>query len=672
MSESQLDFLLQVLQATADSKGDARVIDPLLEANQEKLDINFAQVLRSWADVTLAALEIEKTRKNTVVVIGNFSNYMQEFPRGNRANNLEIAIAGYEIVLTVFTQDRFPYEWATTQNNLGAAYSHRIQGTKSENLELAIFCYQQALQEYARDRFPNEWARTQNNLGNAYSQRIQGNKAANLETAIFYYQQALQEYTPEAFPQDYAGTAFSLGLAYKVAERFADAYNILQSAIDVLESLPSDIISSGQIKQKLAKEWHELYRCMVEVCLELKYYNQAVEYIERSKTQKLASLLTNQSLPKPHPLISFIEIQGLLDNHTAIVQWFIFDDCFRAFIITKQNQTPRIWKSTAEDLQALDNWYHRYLENYSTNQSLWINQLTAQLQKLADILHINDVLNLIPNTCKSLIFIPHRYLHLLPLHALPLTENRENYLLDKFSGGVRYAPSCQLLKFAKNREYQPQKSLLAIQYPHENRRYPNLEVEAIQGYFNSTIILEKAQVTKPALLEAIASYPDVQVVHFSGRCYFDSKNINLEKCLTLGDIFPLNLPECRLVTISACETILANYASNNDEYIGLPTAFLQAGSSSVVSSLWSVNDFATAVLMIRFYDNLHSLPVAQALREAQLWLRNATKSQFIHWMKNHSKINEQHQQTIQQYLKWYKPDDKPLNEPVNWAGFCAF
>ncbi|MBE9036812.1 CHAT domain-containing protein [aff. Roholtiella sp. LEGE 12411] len=964
ISNSQLDFLLQVLQATADSDGDAKVIHPLLEANQEKLDMNFAQILRSWAMATLSDLEID-TAQNTLIDILNFSNRMQDFPLGNRRNNLEIAITGYEIALTVFTQDRFPekwamtqnnlgtayrnriqgekadnleiaiscyqkallertrdrfpfewattqnnlgnaysnrirgeradnlevaikcyqdslleytrdrfpdewamtqnnlglayskrirgeradnleiaikclqdvlleytrdrfpyewartqnnlgnaysdrirgekadnlelaikcyqdslpeytrdrfpYEWANTQNNLGNAYLYRIRGEKADNLEVAIKCYQDVLPEYTRDRFPYEWANTQNNLGNAYSDRIRGERADNLELAIKCYQDALLEYTRQALPQNHATTASNLGLAYVDAKRFADAYNIFKSAIDTVEFLRGEIFSGDEIKQKLAEEWNQLYSYMVEVCLELKYDDQAVEYIERSKTRNLVELLANQGSPALHQLqqqiaeekrrlaaadnseptslnqlrqqrqelikqviplehIRFAEIQRLLDNHTAILQWYIFNDCFRTFIITSENQTPRIWKSTAEDLEALDNWTNEYLETYYTEKDRWRHQLAAKLQELADILHINDVLDLVPNTCNAVILVPHRYLHLLPLHALPLdsvfsaptevliggsrrsnfslrfknnlfnhrdTEDaeRESYLLDRFPNGVRYAPSCQLLKFAQKREYQPQQSLFAIQDPSDNLIYTNMEVEAIQRNFHPTTVLKKAQATKQALLQAVANSPDVQVIHLSCHGYFDIESpvnsaialadcvsstlpasnrqreladgntLDLEKCLTLVDIFNLNLPECRLVTLSACETGLTSPRSTSDEYIGLASGFLKAGSSSVVSSLWSVDDFATALLMIRFYDNLPTLPIAQALREAQHWLRNATQPDLIKWTEQHPNINEENKQTIQHRLEKHygceNSNDQPFGKPAAWAGFCA-
>ncbi|OUL24047.1 hypothetical protein BV372_29325, partial [Nostoc sp. T09] len=122
-------FLLEILQATADSNGDPQVIYSLLAANTDKLDRIFAELLRHWATNTLAAAETE-TATSIAAVIGNFSNLIKQFPLGSKANNIKIAITGYEIALTVYTQSAFPVDWATTQNNLGIAYADRIFGER--------------------------------------------------------------------------------------------------------------------------------------------------------------------------------------------------------------------------------------------------------------------------------------------------------------------------------------------------------------------------------------------------------------------------------------------------------------------------------------------------------------------------------------------------------------
>ncbi|NEQ63530.1 MAG: tetratricopeptide repeat protein, partial [Moorea sp. SIO4A1] len=170
-ADSQFNFLMEVLRATAKSKGNPQVVYPLLQTNLDQIDDNLAVLLRDWATAKLAEVEPELARRIAIDIV-NFSTLIQEFPRGSRATNLEIAMTGYEVVGTVFTRKAFPVDWATTQNNLGNTYGNRIKGEKADNLEAAITAFQAALQVRTREAFPVDWATTQNNLGNAYSDRI--------------------------------------------------------------------------------------------------------------------------------------------------------------------------------------------------------------------------------------------------------------------------------------------------------------------------------------------------------------------------------------------------------------------------------------------------------------------------------------------------------------------
>jgi CHAT domain-containing protein len=77
----------------------------------------------------------------------------------------------------------------------------------------------------------------------------------------------------------------------------------------------------------------------------------------------------------------------------------------------------------------------------------------------------------------------------------------------------------------------------------------------------------------------------------------------------------------RLVILSACETGLGKW-SGGDEIAGLNRAFLAAGAKVVVSSLWSVSDESTVLLMKEFHRGLHDgLAPAVALRDAELAVR---------------------------------------------------
>src|SRR4028119_758401 len=212
--EPYRDFLLQILQVTQDSKGDQRVVYPLLFANLNKLDENLVEILYNEAMARLSEVELEQAQ-TIAGDINNFSILIGNFPLGSRATNLEIAITGYKIAATVFTHCAFPQDWAMTQNNLGNAYYQRICGDQAQNLETAIAAYKAALQVCTREEFPEDWAETQSNLGTAYLYRIRGNQAENLEIGIALYIDALQVYTPEMFPEQWARTQNNLGTAYR-------------------------------------------------------------------------------------------------------------------------------------------------------------------------------------------------------------------------------------------------------------------------------------------------------------------------------------------------------------------------------------------------------------------------------------------------------------------------
>jgi len=108
---------------------------------------------------------------------------------------------------------------------------------------------------------------------------------------------------------------------------------------------------------------------------------------------------------------------------------------------------------------------------------------------------------------------------------------------------------------------------------------------------------------------------DYDVIHFATHGFFNKANplfsgVQLEPDaqndgrLEVYEILGLHL-RARLVTLSACETALGGgYFTEipaGDEFVGLTRAFLSAGTSTVIASLWEVNDSSTARLMGGFY-----------------------------------------------------------------------
>lgn len=87
--------------------------------------------------------------------------------------------------------------------------------------------------------------------------------------------------------------------------------------------------------------------------------------------------------------------------------------------------------------------------------------------------------------------------------------------------------------------------------------------------------------------------------------------------LSAYEIFNLKL-NADLVVLSACETGLGKEVKG-EGLMSLMRAFMYAGATSVVVSLWNVNDESAADLMIRFYRHLRTgMSKREALRQAQL------------------------------------------------------
>jgi CHAT domain-containing protein/tetratricopeptide (TPR) repeat protein len=90
--------------------------------------------------------------------------------------------------------------------------------------------------------------------------------------------------------------------------------------------------------------------------------------------------------------------------------------------------------------------------------------------------------------------------------------------------------------------------------------------------------------------------------------------------LDATDIYNLKL-NADLVVLSACQTALGKDV-RGEGLVGLTRAFMYAGSSAVLASLWTVPDRSTAELMREFYRGMltENLKPPAALRQAQITL----------------------------------------------------
>jgi len=126
------------------------IVKPLVE--MKILDV-FNEMISTFSDVPEAQFKLG-SRAYTIGTIDL-----------EKAEYMKIAIKAYEEALKVRTLDRFPMDYAMTQNNLGNAY--RTLGeveAKAENCKKAIKAYEEALKVFTKEEFPEIYLLVKSNL----------------------------------------------------------------------------------------------------------------------------------------------------------------------------------------------------------------------------------------------------------------------------------------------------------------------------------------------------------------------------------------------------------------------------------------------------------------------------------------------------------------------------
>ena len=700
------------------------------------------------------ALEVHTQQDNPLIWASTQTNLGVAFCKrikGNKEENIELAITYFNKALEVRSQQDTPLDWALTQANFGIAYSERIEGDREKNIELAISCFNKALRVTTPETFPQHCLAVRRNLGNLFFSQ------ENWQKAIESYQIAVEivddtrllsidENRKQEIIAENIIVFANIIKCYVQIEKYEKAIEYVErnKTRNLVELIAiRDLYPQGKIppeklteldilRQKILveqkrlaysiqtktfetradfKQDSELLQTPPPILADLTNYNRLRQQLDRLIEDEIRPIDPKFSLTQKVKSIPFNDIKSLINEHTAILEWYLTKETIFTFLVTHYHPKPQVWQFSTDKQTNLENWMEEYLQKYFTDQFQWRASLESVLQKLADILHLEEIISFIPKECEQLILIPHRFLHVLPLHALPVknqNSNNQNFisecLIDLFPRGLRYVPSCQLLELVQSKKHPDFHKLLAIQNPTEDLIYSDLEVETIQNLFSDAEVLLR-QAASEASLKKHQNLPLANCIHFACHGEFNSVSplesalvlskdeANTEDSyLTLAEIFELSFQQCRLVTLSACETGLTDFNSLSDEYIGLSNGFLFAGSPSIVSSLWTVSDLSTAFLMVKFYENLPQSPqageVAMSLQKAQKWLRDLTYQEFDRELTKpkYQKALAQLQQkfspadffeledaieTERNKMKKFELDDKPFANPFYWAAFIA-
>ena len=345
---------------------------------------------------------------------------------------------------------------------------------------------------------------------------------------------------------------------------------------------------------------------------------RAVQVEMQSAAPELASLVTVSTA-------ALDEVRALLGAEEALIEYYYDESALYAFVVTREAvQVTALERAGLTELVAQ---FRRRVEDPATDA--WRAPARALYQRLIAPLEAQI-------KARDLALVPHGALHYLPFAALTGEDGRP--LVERY--GLRVLPSASVLKFIRPALPRPGAQLLVLGNPDLGDSKLDLafaegEARTLAGMHADSRLLVRRDASETNFKKAAAAFSRIHLAthgKFSAESPLDSglllvRDAENDGLLRVAELYSMEL-DAELVTLSACETGLGKI-DNGDDVVGLTRGFLYAGARSIVASLWSVEDRATAELMKAFYEGLQGAGKREALRQAQLKTRAAFPHPFF-------------------------------------------
>ena len=353
----------------------------------------------------------------------------------------------------------------------------------------------------------------------------------------------------------------------------------------------------GQARQEMQKRERNIEHLLEQLQLRL-----AGDLVSRSRPQWTDRIVTSL-WPK-------------LEHTSLMLEYYLTEQDIFIFLVTRDGIDVQVVKDAVPRLERLLSLWRVNLDlaaqasgardRAQAFAGLQENSL-GLLQRLYDLL-LRPVSGAL-STCEHLTIVPYGMLHCLPFHCL---FDGVQFLVERLD--VSYLPAAALMDICHQRGQRigsnriPLKRSLVMGLSDGGRlAFAVQEVEAVAKLLGAPCFLNEAATTT-LLRQAGADSP---IVHIAAHGLFrlDAPNFShmklADRQLSTIEVFNLDLSNCSLVTLSACETGRA-IVGGVDEVIGLGRGFLYAGAASLLPTLWKVDDASSAELMEMFYQALLS------------------------------------------------------------------
>ncbi len=375
------------------------------------------------------------------------------------------------------------------------------------------------------------------------------------------------------------------------------------------------------------------------------------EYLKQVQTfiaayPQYRTQFVDQQTIDPKALAKFAD---RLPANTLAVQLFASADALYIFAVAPGGyfQVKR-QAVTQKDLYTLIAGYRDYLERGASERLSWSDdgspgyrRDTLPFKELTERLstHLLGPIEAELKANRNVILIPNDMLLYLPIHALTQkqSDGSKRFLAETHT--VSYLTQLELADIVNPGGPKLNVPLLALANPDGTLPAASREVREIGKLRSGVTTLDGLQATKERFLSLAGNFPDL---HLATHGVLDP--VRPEKSyllmagkdeesqrLSIAEIAGMRLSPNGLAILSACETAVGEQVPGA-ALITLSAAFSQAGSQSIMASLWKVADVATRDLMIALHGALPKVGRAAALQQAQLAvLKNPQTAHPFYW-----------------------------------------
>jgi CHAT domain-containing protein len=376
----------------------------------------------------------------------------------------------------------------------------------------------------------------------------------------------------------------------------------------------------------------ELKRCEAKI-------SELFERMHLYQSDKLLKPRTRKRTSRHEKENDIVQLRRHLPANQLLLAYYLHKSRLVIFAISTERLITYENPEGMTQLERLLPLLHAHLrpQGWPTPQQPPQQAIRGLLKKIYDLL-VAPVASLLPSPPGYLTIVPYGPLHKLPFHAL---YNGSSFLVEDFQ--INYLPASSMLMHL---DTPTSEQIVRPTNQESSARSPLVFGYSGNGYLQRALEEARTLATtlngrcylegEATIAQLIAEAPDSPIIHLAthGHSRLDAPNFSYVRLadgqLNAIDAFSLNLKGCELVTLSGCETGLA-LSGGGDEQLGLGRAFLAAGATSLVMSLWPVEDNATNELMQLFYQHLlNGESKVQALRAAQCSLLHRAEPIHTH------------------------------------------